>query len=219
MNLKLPTNQNLYSQRANEFRKRRGWKRYMMVPNETLEKEMLDPVLPNEIRVLYAIRRYSWGNLADFAVLDVWLKEENKPRPLTQKQLGENIGLSSSTVNDSVQKLKQVGYLKTDHPYLYPIDKLDPLDTDSYKERDPSEPERFSPFLRFRSFLAKKGVEHAIILDQLSEKRKQHQAEALKLSVEIKAHEKWLWTAYRSYQRGKNPFGFNDPGDSPEKVA
>jgi hypothetical protein len=218
MNLK-PTNQNLYSQRANEFRKRRGWKRYMMVPNETLEREMLDPVLPNEIRILYAIRRYSWGNLSDYAVADVWLKDEERPRPLTQKQIGEKIGIANSTANDSVSLLKKAGYLKTDHPYLYPLDKCGSLESDTSPRYDPSEPDSDSLFLRFRSFLAKKGVEQAIIVDQLAEKRKQYQEQAAKISAEMKEHEKWLWTQYRSYKRGKNPFGFNDPGNTPGKVA
>ena len=215
--MKQLANQNLYSQRANEFRKRRGWKRYMMTPNETLEKEMLDPVLPAEIRVLYAIRRYAWGNLSDYAVAEVWLKAESRPFPLTQKAIGEKIAMAGSSINDAIQLLKKAGYLKSDHPFLYPLDKVfnstDDVESDTCDTRNSSVPNIDSPFIRFRSFLAVKGVQQAIIVDQLAEKRKQFQEEAAKLSAEIKENEKWLWTQYRSYRRGKNPFGFNDNDD------
>ena len=191
----------------------------MMTPNETLEKEMLDPVMPPEIRVLYAIRRHSWGNLSDYAVMEVWLSDEERPRPVSQKVIGEKIGMPNSSVNDCVKLLKQAGYLKNDHPYLFPLDKCDSLESITSKESNPSVPNPNSPFIRFRSFLAEKGVQQAIIIDQLSEQRKQFQEQAAKLSAAIKENEKWLWTQYRSYQRGKNPFGFSETEDTTGKVA
>ena len=76
-----------YAEAAKAFNARRGYARYTMTPNTALEAEMMDINLRPAWRILAAVRRFSWGNLSDFAV-DAMPKIEAsdpEPRPLTQQ--------------------------------------------------------------------------------------------------------------------------------------
>ena len=209
-----------YAVKANEFRKRRGWKKYMMVPNETLDKEMMDAVWPPEMRVLFAIRRYSWGNLNDFAVDGIKLQESDpSPRPTTQKQLSELLDIPAPTVNKAVSFLKKAGYLDPNHMYLCPLDKVTSLESTDESGTDFRSGNIHLPFLRFKNFLISKGVEAVKIIPPLEEKRKQKHEEAKQLSLQIREAEQYAWKMWRAYQRGNNLFEYKEDSSEGEKVA
>ena len=139
----------------------------MMVPNETLDKEMMDPVWPPEMRVLFAIRRYSWGNLNDFAVDGIKLQESDPaPHPTTQKQLSELLlDILAPTVNKAVSFLKKERrYLDPNHMYLCPLDKVTSLESTDESGTDFRSGNIHLPFLRFKNFLISKGVEAVKII-------------------------------------------------------
>ena len=209
-----------YAAKANEFRKRRGWKKYMMVPNETLEKEMMDPVWPPEMRVLFAIRRLSWGNLNDFAVDGIKLKDSDPtPRPTTQKKLADLLDIKPPTINKAVSFLKKSGYLDSDHRFLFPLDKITTLESLKEDGADFYSRHIFSPYLRFRQFLIDQGIEPVKIIPPLEEKRKQKQEETKQLSIQIREADQFAWKIWKAYQRGQNPYDYKDDSSDPEKAG
>lgn len=149
-----------YKETAKEFHARHNYAPYTMVPNTALESEMADTTLPNRDRVLAAIRRYSWGNLSDYAV-DVMPRvdpNDPEPRPLTYSDFVRILKMPVSSVFDVCSVLKEQKYLRSDTPYLYPDDKSQPSlftsrsgppSDEKTLESNSDSTESPSPYLRF----------------------------------------------------------------------
>jgi len=192
----------------------------MMTPNETLEEEMMNPVWPPEMRVLFGIRFKAWGNLNDFAVNGIKLKDSDpEPKPLTQKELGELLGIPAPTVNKAVKFLKKTDYLDENHIFLCPLDKVSPLESSKDFGTDFRSGNSRSPFLRFKNFLIAKGVEPVKIIPPLEEERNRKQEETKQLSLQIREAEQYAWKMWRAYQRGNNLFDYKEDNQDPKKVA
>ena len=141
-----------YREEAKAFHRATGHLPYTMYWNATLEAQMMDESLSNEIRVLFAIQRYSWGNFSDFAVTAKPQRKpgEPKPRPMTQEALGEILGIQKSHMSEYVKFLKAQGYLRSEHLYLFPEKRLNPMESSNVSRRQVPGPSNLdSPYLRF----------------------------------------------------------------------
>ena len=126
-------------EKAKEFHARHGYKPYTMMQNRTMEAEMMDGSRAAEDRILTAIRRMSWGNLADWAMtgppkLDA---SEQEPKPVTQEQLARTLKLSTGEVSKSCKALKQKGYMNGKCEFLCPVILLSHLESTDDPEKFP----------------------------------------------------------------------------------
>jgi hypothetical protein len=213
---------------SKEFRARHGYKPFTAMPNETLESEMMDSSLPKEARTLTGIRRFSWGNLSDWAVdaPPKVIQGDKDPQPITQEQLAKILGISKSSTNEACLFLKEQGYLKIDHPYLFPEEKLMSLESTKHNRVDPNSPDSHSPFLRFRETYLSEHPETLSTISQLDIQRNKFYEEARNLSKEIRKIDRIVLGAWRDYQR-KTETGNHDvnpdsnpvnPDSNPEPI-
>lgn len=205
-----------YATRANEFRKRRRWKSYMMKPPEAIMRIACDVCVPSETRVLTASELFAWANLSDWALdripkasvegLGYGPDDPTRAAPMSQKRLGELIGMKTSTVNDAVKTLKASGYLRS-HKYLFPEDSVKPLESSEDSCNDPVHPDLHSPLFRRLKQLVIERDEDAKIIPRLELECKRYDELKAELVQELRPHTRRLWQIWRDVQRGKTPFG------------
>lgn len=175
-----------------------------------------DEYVPSETRVLMAIELFAWGNLSDYALdrmpratlegLGTGPDDPTKARPMTQKRLGELIGMKKSTVNDAVKTLKNSGYLK-EHVYLFPNDSVKPLGSEKDPGNDPVHPDSTSPlFLRLKELVIERDKD-AKIIPQLELECKRYDELKAEVLNQLAPHRRRLWQIWRDVQRGKSPLG------------
>jgi hypothetical protein len=153
-----------YADKAADFHRRHGYARYTMDFISTLETEMRDPELSKEHRALAAIKRYSWGNLSDFAVSGMPKigPDDPEPRPLTQAELARGIGMSAATMSEACRVLRERFYVRSGVQDLYPEEQKAGTSFRSASQLSPSGSVNLaqesnsnsangdSPFVRFR---------------------------------------------------------------------
>lgn len=193
----------LYKEEAKAFHAKRGFKPFTMVPNETLEVEMMNAAIAKEFRVLTAIRRFSWGNLCEYAVDAMPPKKpgDPKPRPLTQDQLGERLAISRSSMSEACRLLKEQGFVRADHPYLVPEEKISPLDSVENPESNPDSTVISSPYLRFEKLFFSRRVELKQSLTAIEAERKRVQSRNRELTKEVRKIKLAAFNAWRDFER------------------
>lgn len=205
-----------YTTRAKEFRIRRRWKNYMMKPPEAIMRIICDPYVANETRVLMGIEFFAWANLSDWAIdrmpkaslegLGSGPDDPTRAVPMTQKRLGELIGMPLSTVNDAVKTLKASGYLRN-HKYLFPEDSVKPSESEKDSCNDPVHPDSRSPlFRRLKALVIEQNKDFAII-PQLEDQIQKLEAKKSAVLEALAPYNKKLWQIYRDINRGKSPMG------------
>lgn len=172
---------------AADFHRRHGKKLFTMTWNSTIEAEMQDKGLAKETRLLAAIRRYSWGNLSDYAVDGLPPKRatDPKPKPLTQIQLGEMLGLRPASVSEGISYLKERGYLRQDHQFLYPEDDVNLLESEKNRQSNSNCTNSTSPYLRFEQEFFENQPPLKKRLTDLDQERKKKMEEAKNATSEI----------------------------------
>lgn len=192
-----------YTKDAQEFHKKHGRKSYTMTWNVTVEAEMMDKSLPKEARVLAAIRRYSWGNLSDFAVDAMPQKKptDQKPESLSQQRLGEILGLRPASMSESIVFLKERGYLRKDHPFLLPEDLVSLLDSEKNLGVGSHSTNSDSPYLRFEKSYLESNNEARTTLTKLDHKRKRFQDAARAASTRINKIKRVILNAWKDEER------------------
>lgn len=192
-----------YKKDALQYHRSIGYPAYTMVFNAALEAEMKDARMPKESRVLAAIKRFSWGRYCDYAVDALPPKElgDPKPRPLTQETIGEIIGLSTSTISEACIFLKQAGYLRKSHAFLFPEKLLNPLESSEDFGGDPDSTDSHSPYLRFKSSYLSENKQLNTIIAKLSEERNKLKTAAREISAELRRHDNDIRDAFRDWQR------------------
>jgi hypothetical protein len=201
---RLPWNHHL---EAKAFHKSHKYTPYVMIWVKTLEAEMMNEELPREWRVLAAIRRFSWGNFADIAVTTKPKKKptDELPRPMTQDRLSEILGIRPSRMTDIVKFLRETGFLRKNHQYLFPEELESPLE--STKDTDVEFQTGgviHSPYLRWeKEYFKAEGLEP--IVDQLVEERKSFQEKAREKTRELHQLKLQALVAYRkSHKAGED---------------
>lgn len=196
---------------AKDFRVRRGWRRYVPEPIETLEADMRNEDLPTEWRVLRACIRFSWGHYSDWAVdrFPQVRPTDPKPEAVTQEELGRLIEIPKSTIHDAVQLLRSTGHLRN-HKFLFPEDHVKSTESTNVSAVDPDSPDFHSPNFRHFQDLVIAKDEQAKIIPQLELERKRYQDQAAEVSKEIAKRRKHVWKLWQDYRRGKNPLGLDE---------
>lgn len=192
-----------HTKEAQAFHRKHGHKAYTMTWNDTVEAEMMDEALPKEARVLAAIRRYSWGMLSDFAVDAMPQKKPTDPKPetLSQLRLGKILGLNKSSMNEACIYLKDRGYLRKDHPFLFPEDHVSLLDSTEGLGVDPNSTESRSPYLRFEKVYLGEHPEARTTITNLRDERKKFQVEAKLRTDAINELKRVILNAFKEEQR------------------
>lgn len=185
------------------FHKRHGRKWFTPTWNTTVEADMRDKSLPKEARVLMAIRRYSWGNLSDFAVDCMPPKKvtDQKQQALSQERLGEMLGLRPASMSEACTFLKDRGYLRKNHLFLYPEDEVTVLDSANNLESDSNSTNFDSPFVRFERDFLEHRPELRTTLSSLDAERKRLQEDAKKKTLEINKIKRLVLSAWRDTER------------------
>lgn len=186
--LKKPTAQQTtkwaYKDEFSAFHRKHGRKYFTPIWHSVLEAEMMDHSLENEWRVWSAIRRYSWGNLSDWAVDGMPAQNgQPKPRPLTQDRLAEILGISPKRMSEACIFLRKKGYLR-DHLYLFPEDKNDSSPLESSKQ-DPDSMGLSFAFSSHRSAFFSEHIETAKMLSEAEAARKAANDVIRKINYEV----------------------------------
>lgn len=205
-----------YTARANEFRKRRRWKSYMMKPPEAIMRIACDDCVPSETRVLVAVELFAWGNLSDWAIdrtpksslegLGSGPDDPSSARPMTQVRLGELIGMAPSTVNDAVKILKATGYLRT-HKFMFPEDSVKSLESSKDLFKNPVHPDIHSPLFRRLKQLVIERDEDGKTIAELEKECKEYDAKKSAALQKLRPYNRKMWQIWRDVQRGKSPLG------------
>lgn len=187
-----------YTKLAQAFHKENGRNPYTMVPNRTLEVEMVDEKLSKETRVLACIRRYAWGNLSKFAVNAMPQINPNDPRPkpITQDDIGRILGFSKSTVSDACKRLRAQKWISKNRDLLFPENRITPLGSTTNVTASSGGPNYDSPSIRFNANYLTEHPEDAQILAQGRELIKQGKAMARQIELKI-------LSAYRDFERSQ----------------
>ena len=190
---------------------------------------MMDESLDIDHRVLIALRRYAWGNLSDFAVdaLPAQRANDSVPRPITQEWLARKLNVSESTISKSVAFWKERGYLREKHPFLFPEDSVNSLDSPEDLESDSDSSKYRSLYLRLESAYLSKDLELAQSITQLANDRKDLQDRAKKDTDQIRKLKAVILAYFRDYKRtGADPKGLfatpvpvPDSAKNPNKTA
>lgn len=198
-----------YKEEAKKYHKSHGYEPYTMIWNQTVEAEMLHKGLPKEMRVLAAVRRYAWGNLSDWAVdaMPAKTATDPKPRPLTQERLGEILAIPKSQMSDACIFLKDQGYLRKNHLYLYPEEKLSPLDSTKDLGVGSNSNDSRSPYLRFEQFLLERKPQIANTLSELDKERKRLQEQARAATKQITQIKRAILCLWRDVEREQKEKG------------
>jgi len=201
-----------YTKDAQEFHKKHGRKSYTMTWNVTVEAEMMDKSLPKEARVLAAIRRYSWGNLSDFAVDAMPQKKPLDPKPesLSQQRLGDILGLRPASMSEAVTFLKERGYLRKDHPFLFPEDSVSLLDASESLPLDSNSTKSDSPYLRYEREYLEKNPEARTNLTKLDKKRKRFQDAAKAATSRINKIKRVILFEWKENERKTKDLGSDE---------
>ena len=193
-----------YREEAKAYHKSTGYLPYTMYWNATLEAQMMDEGFWDESRVLFAAQYFAWGNFSDFAVTCKPQRKpgEPKPKPLTQEALGELIGIKSPHMSKHINFLKRQGYLKSDHPHIFPEKRVNLLESQGNFRSQVTTPCNFdSPYLRFEKEYFEKHPDLAKTVSELEQQRKQLQEEARKATKELRRVKLQALTAWRALQR------------------
>jgi hypothetical protein len=194
-----------YSHAAKAFHRANKHLPYTMYFNVTLEAQMQDKALPYEMRVLFAIQRFSWGNFSDFAVTEKPQRSPSdpKPRPMTQKKLAEILEIQESHISETVKFLKDQRWLNPEHVNLYPEKRVTTLESTNESWSQVPTPRNFhSPFVLFREeYIRKSGLEKTV--SELEARRKQYQEAARKATKELKQIDLKALAAFREASRDK----------------
>lgn len=222
-----------YSERAKEFHASRGYSRYTMDFNATLEAEMVDEGLHATHRVLACVKRYAWGNLCDYAVdaLPPQGTEDRKPTPLTQVHVAERTKLSEATVSETCAKLRALGYLRDKGALLWPEDQINgPLfkqaapreSRDRRRERlecNSDSPNSPSPFLRYQEGYFREHPEVAKQLVYHVEERERYDGLAAIERASIKKIKDQIFGSWRDEERRRIKSERPASSDSPNGTA
>jgi len=196
-----------WREEGKQFHKAHGYTPYVMFWVKTLEAEMRDESLPNELRVLAAIRRYAWGNFSDFAVTEKPKRKESDPtpRPLTQLQLSDIVGIQPSHLSENIQFLKSQGYLRENHRFLFPEELESPFesakDSNGNRSQIPTPSNFDSPYLRFEQEYLEKNPPFKRTLSEIEQRRKQYQEAARIATIEMRKMKLKVLAAWREKQR------------------
>lgn len=188
---------------AREYHARKNYAPYTMVWNQTLKADMMDKALAKETRVLVCIRHYAWGNFSDWAVEGPPSTEAGalKPRPMTQERIAEILGIPVSLVSKACRFLKEQGFLKADHLFLYPEDSINPSESTEVLESDSNSGNSHSPYLRFEaSYLAAKK-ELAESIAKVEAERNSFQDNARDKTKQLRQLKREILSAWRDSER------------------
>jgi hypothetical protein len=189
-----------YKKEFSAFHKKHGGKFFTPTWNDSLEKEMQDETLEPEWRAWSGIRRFSWGNLSDWAVdgMPAQDPKDPKPRPMTQEKLGSILGLSPATMSRACSFLRDGGYLKKDHLYLCPQDSV-PLESTETQQCDFNSRQLPFAFSSYKKDLLLRETETAKRLAEFEAARKSAADEIRKVNYDIlKRYRAWLWEQQKS---------------------
>jgi len=193
-----------YKEVAKKYHEKHEYKPYTMIWNSALEAEMFDGSLSKEVRVLAAIRRYSWGNLSDWAV-DAMPKIEDldqRPQPMTQQKIGEVLGLVPSLMSHACIFLRDQGYLKKDHIYLYPEVNLTPLDSTKQSWSQIRTPDNIhSPYVRFRQAVLSKNEVIGKTVSEIEHNRNLFQGMAREATIKLRKIDRCILGFFRDFER------------------
>lgn len=212
-------------EKAKEFRARHGYKPYTMVQNRTFEAEMMDTARTAQDRILIAIRRMSWGNLADWAMsgppkLDA---SEPEPKPITQEQLAVRLKISVGEVSKSCKALKQKGYMDRKCEFLSPVIFLSRLESTLESEKFPEWKLTPKPLALFRDSLFSERPELGKSMAHIDAGFKQLDEEYDPRYEELRAAKRKIdiivLGAWRDFQRTQGESEKRNKGESenPEK--
>lgn len=180
-----------------------------MTWNVTLEALMMDRHLPKEIRILMAVQRYAWGNLSDYAVDAMPQKKPTDPKPesLSQQRLGDILGLKAASMSEGVVFLKERGHLRKDHPFLFPEDSVNLLESPEILESSSNCTNSSSPYFRFEQSYFDRNPEARTTITNLDAERKKFQEEAKARTKAINSVKRVILAAWQEEQRKTKDLG------------
>ena len=198
-----------YAEKAKEFHARHGFAPYVMVPSAALEADMHHPDLTADERLVAAVRRFSFGNLCDYAV-DAMPRVDPgdpEPKPYGIVRLAELLKIPKSTLSEAGDRLEAQNRLRKDGDLLYANDNSQPTLWASLRgpQTNPEfrvDPSSDSPnYSAFKKSYLIENTEFSEKLILHQNKRDEMYAEARAEGAVVRQMERQILAAFRRDQR------------------
>lgn len=188
---------------AKEYHARKDYAPYTMVWHRTIEKDIMNPSLPLEMRVLIAIRHLTWGNFSEWATEEPPAEDPGtpKPKPVTQEFLARLLQKTPGQISVCCTYLKDEGSLRKNHIYLVPEDHINPSESVNNSGVSSDSRNSSSSFLRYRKSVLEENKELAESIAKLAAERNDFQEKAKERTIELRKHDRFILAKWRDHLR------------------